>query len=252
LRGITKEDHYSMHTESTSVLAFAPRSRSWQHRRAATCVRVGLAVAIACAPVTVALAQSPQNAKSPQTSSTTQTRQNAGQRQAAPGRLVVPVSATLAGAETPSVEAGTSAVTGTFAIQRFARTTDDAVAAVGTLTLTVTDASTTSTRAIITQAAMPVARSTGIATPAPAVTASPSTGPTTTACETVRLVLDAIEIAPMGVAVEIARVNVDVTALPGVGERLPTLLCEVANQISGTTAPAELVTTLNGLLDMLG
>jgi hypothetical protein len=251
LRGITKEDHHSMHTESTSVLAFAPRSRSWQHRRVATCVGVGLAAAIACAPVTVALAQSPQSAKSPQTSSTTQTRQNAGQRPATPGRLVVPVSATLAGAETPSVEAGTSAVTGTFAIQRFARTTDDAVAAVGTVTLTITDASTTSTRTIITQAAMPVARSTEIATPAPAPTASTSTGPTT-ACETVRLVLDAIDIAPMGVAVEIERVNVDVTALPGVGERLPTLLCEVANQISGTTAPADLVNTLNSLLDMLG
>jgi len=37
----------------------------------------------------------------------------------------------------------------------------------------------------------------------------------TTACETLRLVLDAMAIAPLGDAVQIERVNVDVTATPG-------------------------------------
>jgi hypothetical protein len=223
---------------STSVLAFT------------RCVRAGLAVAIACAPVTAALAQGTQSQKTP-TSSTNQTRQTEGQRQATPGRLVVPVAGALAGSGATTVDsaAAASTVTGTFAIQRFARTTEDAVAAVGTLTLTFTDTATDASRTIITQAAMPVARSTETASSAQS---SAATTPSTQACETLRLVLDGIAIAPLGVAVQIERVSVDVTAMPGVGERLQALLCEVTSQIGGTAAPADLVSTLNALLDMLG
>ncbi len=166
---------------------------------------------------------------------------------------MVPVTGTLAGAEAETPEVA-NAASGTFAIQRFARTPDDAVAAVGTLTLTFTHKSTDSTRTIITQAAMPLARSVEGATPAPAATGttSTSTSPATPACEAVRLVLDAITITPLGVAVNIERANVDVTALPGTGERLASLVCELTSQINGTQAPAELVNSLNALLDMLG
>ena len=236
-----------MITRSTSVPAFLSM-RSQRRRRLAACVNVGLALAVACAPATAALAQGRP------TTSTTQQRQTAGQRQATPGRLTVPVTGTFGSIDAPAADAAANAVTGTFAIQRFARTAENAVAAVGTLTLTSTDPSTSATRTIITQAAMPLARSTD--PPALASTADrPATSalsPTTMACETLRLVLDSIVIAPLGVSLQIERVNADVTATPGVGDRLPALLCEVASQLEGPTAPADVVNTLNTLLDMLG
>jgi hypothetical protein len=236
-----------MLTRSTSVPAFLSM-RSQRRRRLGACVSVGLALAVACAPATVALAQGTQ------TSSTNQQRQAAGQRQATPGRLTVPITGTFGSADAPSADAAANAVTGTFAIQRFARTAENAVAAVGTLTLTFSDPSTSAARTIITQAAMPLARSTDTSAPAPAADrpATTAISPTTMACETHRLVLDSIAIAPLGVSVQIERVNIDVTAMPGVGERLPAVLCEVASQLEGSTAPAEVVNSLNALLDMLG
>ena len=173
----------------------------------------------------------------------------------------MPVTGTVG---TTAAEAGqesaAATVAGSFAIQRFARTTEDAIAAVGTLSLTFTDQETNTARTVVTQAAMPLARSTDVATPpgssepsATSAAGTPSTtAPTTRACETLRLVLGSIGIAPLGVAVQIDRVNVDVTALPGVGERLSALLCDVTSQLAGTARPAELVTTLNALLDMIG
>jgi hypothetical protein len=236
-----------MLTRSTSVPAFLSM-RSQRRRRLAACINVGLAIAVACAPATAALAQGTQ------TSGPNQQRQTAGQRQATPGRLTVPVTGTFGSTDAPAADSAATAVTGTFAIQRFARTAENTVAAVGTLTLTFTDTSTSATRTIITQAAMPLARSTDAPASAPAADrpATSALSPTTTACETLRLVLDSIAIAPLGVSLQIERVNVDLTATPGVGERLPALLCEVASQLEGTTAPAEVVNTLNTLLDMLG
>jgi hypothetical protein len=238
-----------MLTRSTSVPAFLSM-RPQRRRRLAACINVGLAIAVACAPATAALAHGTQ------TSGPNQQRQTAGQRQATPGRLTVPVTGTFGSTDAPAADSAATAVTGTFAIQRFARTAENTVAAVGTLTLTFTDTSTSATRTIITQAAMPLARSTDAPAPASAPAADrPATSalsPTTTACETLRLVLDSIAIAPLGVSLQIERVNVDLTATPGVGERLPALLCEVASQLEGTTAPAEVVNTLNTLLDMLG
>ena len=259
---------------STSVLAFTPRPRH-RSRPAAACVRVALAAAIAGAPATAALAQSTQttptqaqngrtrSAPTP-TAESSLTRKIEGQRQLTPGRLVVPVTGTpgrtAATAADGREESAAAAVNGSFAIQRFARTTEDAVAAVGTLTLTFTDRTTNAARTIVTQAAMPLTRSADIAAPAgsnqPSAGGAPvtssATAPSTQACETLRLVLGSIDIAPLGVAVQIDRVDVDVTALPGVGERLGALLCDVTSQIAGTTPAAELVTALNALLDMLG
>ena len=233
-----------MFTRSTSVPPFLSK-RSQRRRRLAACVNVGLA--LACAPATAALAQGTQ------TSSTNPQRQTTSQRQATSGRLTVPVTGTFGSTDAPAADTAANAVTGTFAIQRFARTAENAVAAVGTLTLTYSDPSTSATRTIITQAARPLARSTDAPSPTPAVDRpAASISPIASACETLRLVLDTIAIAPLGVALQIERVNVDVTATPGMGERLPALLCEVAGQLAGATAPAEVVTALNTLLDTLG
>lgn len=235
LRGTTKEDHYSMRIGSTSVLA----------------------VAIACAPLTAALAQNSQTASSQNGNARTSTTpaQTAGstqarQRQFMPGRLVVPVTGT----------AGDAAVNGTFAVQRFARTDENGIAAVGTLTLTFTDQTTTTSRTLVTQSAMPLARSLDVALPTEAseqIAASAAAAPATTipsarACETLRLVLGAIDVAPLGLAVHVDQVTLDITAQPGLGERLGALLCEVTTELTGNAAPAQLVTTLNALLDVVG
>jgi hypothetical protein len=244
---------------STSI-PVRPRST-----RTAACIRIGLAATIACAPVTAVLAQSAPTrstqARDARTSSTptpttggNQTRQTDGQRQLTPGRLVVPVTGTLGTATAGTgggAEVAAETVNGTFAVQRFARTTEDAVAAVGTLTLTFTDQETKALRTIVTQAAMPVTRS-AESTPGTGSNEPPATTSNARACQTLRLTLGPIEIAPIGVAVQIDRTTVDITALPGLGERLAEALCSATSQIGGAARPAELLSTLNALLDMLG
>ena len=130
---------------------------------------------MASAPVTAALAESKQGAGNNSQSQGVGNNpqgQTQGQRRPTPGRLVVPVTGTLETSATPGTPTtpegdATAAptVAGTFAIQRFARTTEDAVAAVGTLTLTFTDPTTDAARTIITQVAMPLAKSGEITTP---------------------------------------------------------------------------------------
>ena len=158
---------------------------------------------------------------------------------------------------TPSASEGdlTAAptVAGTFAIQRFARTTEDAVAAFGTLTLTFTDPSTDAARTIITQVAMPLARFGETTTPTvPSPVGTNSQAAATPPCETLSLVLGPIDLNLLGVGVQIDEANVDLTVVQGAGERLRGLLCEVTDLIDRTTPPAELVNRLNSLLDMLG
>ena len=234
-----------MHTGSTSVLEFASRRRP---RRPAAIVRVGLAVAIACAPVTAALAQGTQ---APQKQNNQQGRTEA-QRQATPGRLTIPVAATV---ETPSATesrpdvdaAPAPPVTGSFSIQRFAPTTEDAVAAVGTLTLSLSTAEQDAPRTIVTQVAMTVARS-GDTTTGPQASAAA----TTQACQTLNLVLGPLDLPLLGLTVHLGQSNVALTVVPGAGERLGSLLCEVSEQIDGAARPADVVSTLNTLLDMIG
>jgi hypothetical protein len=229
-----------MHIGSTSVLAFPSRTR---FGGCAMIVRVGLAAAVACAPVTAALAQGTQ---APQNN---QQRQTESQRQPTPGRLIVPVTASLGTAATPTTPTAedaastpTPTVTGSFSIQRFARTTEEAVAAVGTLTLSLEDPSSNAPRTIVTQVAMPLARS-GDTTTAPA---------TSGACETLSLVLGPLDLNLLAVAVRLEQVNVELTVVQGAGERLGNLLCDATRLIDRAAAPAELVKTLNTLLDTIG
>ena len=248
-----------MHTGTTSVPEFASRTRSGAGD---TVVRVALAAAIACAPVTAALAQGTQAQRNNQQGQTN------GQRQPTPGRLTVPISGTLGTAATPATPAQTtpegvaeaaSTITGSFSIQRFARTTDDSVAAVGTLVLSLTDPASNAARTIITQVAMPVAKSDAATPGGAAGQPQPTVGatlqaatPTAEACETLTLVLEPPDLDLPGLAVQLDQANVDLTAVQGTGERMRNLLCEVTGLLGGAAGPAELVNRLNTLLDLLG
>lgn len=209
----------------------------------ATLVPLGLAAAIACAPVTSAFAQGIPAA---QGNSRAETQ---SQRQATPGRLVVPVTIDV-GAQAAAATA--APVTGTFAVQRFARS-DTGVAAVGTLTVSVTDPESSATRTIVTQIAMPIVRPGSSAESAdtpvgqsPQVVATPSE-----ACTTLTLALGAVDVELLGRTVHLERTPIDITAVAGANQ-LGTLLCQVAALLDSDTASAQLVTALNRLLDMLG
>ena len=244
-----------MHTGNTSVPRFASRTRSGTGD---TFVRVALAAAIACAPVTAALAQGTQTVRNNQQGQTN------GQRQPTPGRLTVPITGTLGTAATPTpgaVAAAASTVTGSFSIQRFARTTEDGVAAVGTLVLSFVDPASNAARTIVTQVAMSVAKSGGTTPPGGAADqAQPIVGATlqasapaaAEACGTLSLVLEPPNLDQPGLAVQLDQVNVNVTAVQGTAEQMRNLLCEVAGLVEGTAPPAELVNKLNTLLDVIG
>jgi len=251
-----------MHTGSTSVLEFASRIRACG---CATFVRVGLAAAIAGAPAAGALAQGTQAPRN------NQQRQTEGQRQPTPGRLVIPITGRLAAAATPTTPtptptapeaeaASTPTVTGSFSIQRFARTTEGAVAAVGTLTLSFPDPTSTAARTIITQAVMPLATSGDTAAPGDPETQPQPIGATPQAslpatpqgCDTLSLVLGSIELELLGLAVQLDEVNVDFAVMNGASTQLGNLLCDVTGLIDGAAPPAELVQTLNRLLDTIG
>jgi hypothetical protein len=234
-----------MHTGTTSVLEFTSRTRSGG---CATCVSIGLAAAIACAPVTVALAQGTPAARN------NQQGQTEAQRQPTPGRLIVPIAGTLGSAQAPApsasstqepVAAAAGPVTGSFAIQRFARTTEDAVAAVGTLTLSFTDPASNQERTIITQVAMPLAMSPNTASPG-------ATAATAQACGTLSLALGPLDLNLLGHAFQLERANVDLTVVQGAGDRLGSLLCDVTGQIDGGSRSADVIKTLNTLLDTIG
>jgi hypothetical protein len=239
-----------MHTGSTSVLEFGPRSRSGS----AIVARVGLAVAIACVPVTGAFAQETQAPSR----KTLQQGQTESQSRPA-GRLIVPITGTLAAASPATPPAAVQAdiapaVTGLFAIQRFARTTDGRVAAVGTLTLSFTDPASNKVRTVITPGAMPLDREGATGTPdeqpQPAGV-SPQASPSaiTQGCETMSLVLGGVDLDLPGRAIQLDDVNVDL--VQSAGERQGTQLCAIAGLMDGAR-PAELVKALNTLLDTMG
>ena len=192
-----------------------------------------IAGAIACASIAAALAQGTQPT---QTVANQQRQQNASQSASqSKARLTVPIIATVA-AQT---------INGTFAIHRFARTTNNGVAAVGILTLSVTDAKSDASRAIITRTTLPVTIADRAAT---------TTAAATQTCQSLGLVLGSIEIDPVGVAVQTNPVNVDVAAaLPSTtsDQRFNSQLCQVADLNQGA-GPADLATALNTLLEMIG
>lgn len=236
-----------MHTGSTSVLDCVSRTR---FGTSTTFVRVGLAVAIACAPSSGALAQGRQSPRN-----NNQQSEAGGQRQPTSGRLIVPITGSVGTAAmdtsaTPTEQEGDAAPTveGSFSIQRFARTTDGGVAAVGTLTLRSSGEATTAARAIIAPGAMPLALGGNTASPdderqgpLPAIAQG---------CETLSLVLDGVNLELPERVIQLDRVNVDFVR--GVGERHAALLCEIAGVIGAADRQPELVNMLNTLLDTLG
>jgi len=261
-----------MKTGSTSVLECASRTSA---RGYTTIALVAIATSVAFTLNASALAQGTQTPRN--------TQQTEGRGQPTSGRLIVPITGAADTAallpqtetptappettttpptpETPVVEAAaTPDMTGSFSIRRFARTTDDGIAAIGTLTMSVTDTTTNAARTVVTELAMPIARSSDSGTSIPADTEPQTTSSTSLAspsatalpCETLRLVLGPLQLDLLGNAVQLNEANLDIIAVPGASGPLRSLLCDVAGLMEGAAPPAQIVRRLNTLLDTLG
>jgi hypothetical protein len=189
--------------------------------------------------------------------------------------LTIPVKGTIGRTTTPTTPgsstpdestpssneaaAASPEATGTFSIQRFARTTEDAVAAVGTLTLSFEEGDG-GARTIVTQIAMPLERAGDTTTPGdegespvgngtrPERTGAQAAEP----CQTVSFVLGPVSFQVVGLSVQLEEVNLDLTTVQGVSEQVGTLLCNVSGSAQGAARSNEVITTLNKLLDLIG
>ena len=123
------------------------------------------------------------------------------------------------------------------------------MAAVGILTLSLTDPASNAARTIVTQVAMPVSRAGGEAAP-PAEPAAPPANAQAQACEALSLTLGAVDLEILGMTVRLDQVNLDL--VPRSSARLGMLLCGATSVIDNGAGPAEQMNILNTLLDAVG
>jgi hypothetical protein len=209
--------------------------------RSGTLLRAFLAGTLVISPMAGTIAQAQQ-------------REISDRGQSSKGTLSVPVSGTVRLDANP---AASSALTGTFAIQKFVRN-GDGVDAVGTLTASFTDPATNAVRTIVTQASLPVDRqASGGAAPAAEADADdvPVRGPAVAAqpaCDILHLVLGPLDLNLLGLRIQLNQVVLDITAVPGAGNLLGNLLCAIVGILDPPGPLGQLIALLNGLLALLG
>jgi hypothetical protein len=128
---------------------------------------------------------------------------------------------------------------GTFTLQRFVND-NGTVKAIGTIAGTVTDLAGTVVGTSLQTVAIPVAvgnTATGIAAIGTQAT-----------CPILHLDLGPLTLNILGLQIDLSRVVLDITAIPGAGNLLGNLLCAVANLLNDPTGLANL---LNQILDFL-
>lgn len=209
-------------------------------------LRCTLAAVLVASPITAAFAQQQGN-----------NGQGEREARASAAALSVPISGTVAAEATPQA---TSPLTGTFTIQRFARS-GNGIVAVGTLTASFTDPLTDAPRTLVTQASLPLDRGASgaqasAADAAEATDEVPLHGPAAVAlqpaCDILNLVLGPLDLNLLGLRIQLNQVVLDITAVPGAGNLLGNLLCAVAGLLDGPGPLARLVALLNQLLAILG
>lgn len=144
---------------------------------------------------------------------------------------------------------GTSAsgpVSGTFTIKQFANI-NNTLNAVGTLKINNT----------VTSVAIPVTAT----NPTTALSAANANfgnsnqqvtpAAAGASCPVLHLVLGPLNLNLLGLNVSLNQVVLDITAIPGAGNLLGNLLCDVAGLLNGTGALGQLVNTLNQILSSL-
>ena len=153
------------------------------------------------------------------------------------GNLSVPIVGTVDGV------AGT--LSGNFSISRFARA-DNQLVAIGTLSATVSDATGTILRTIVTPLVVPVTAS------AVSPAASASQVAIAATCPILHLELGPLDLDLLGLVVHLDQVVLDITAQSGAGNLLGNLLCAITGLLDPVGPLGQLVNLLNQLLDVLG
>lgn len=138
-------------------------------------------------------------------------------------------------------------VSGTFVVKTFANINNQ-LNAVGTLTIANTSTSvaipvTASTSGTLSSASVVLTHSDQAITADAAAAAAPS-------CPVLNLVLGPLNLNVLGLVVNLNQVNLNITAVPGAGNLLGNLLCDVANLLNPGSLN-NLVTILNQILASL-
>jgi hypothetical protein len=127
---------------------------------------------------------------------------------------------------------------GTFNLQRFANNNGQLVA-VGTIAGTVTDLAGNVVGSSLQTVAIPVTIPDATATGVQAAAVS---------CAILHLDLGPLNLNLLGLNIDLSRVVLDITAIPGAGNLLGNLLCAVTNLLNNPSGLAQL---LNQILDIL-
>jgi len=135
---------------------------------------------------------------------------------------------------------------GTFTLLRFA--TDDAgkLVAVGTIAGALTDASGQALGSAWQTVAMPVVVNGGGSAAQTAVIT-----PQAISCGILHLDLGPLSLNLLGLQVNLSRVVLDITAVPGAGNLLGNLLCAITGLLDGGGPLSQIAALLNQLLDLL-
>ena len=150
----------------------------------------------------------------------------------APRVAAVSSPAAQTGIQVPiNVNTAAGAFTGVFNLSRFV-VQNGQLAAVGTLTGTVTNAAGQTVGAIVRTLTIPVATITGT-------------------CDILHLELGPIDLNLLGLVVHVDKIVVDIDAQSGPGNLLGNLLCAVANLLNNNGPLANLVNLLNQILGQL-
>jgi hypothetical protein len=144
------------------------------------------------------------------------------------------VTSNVTGTFKNSDGAGTFA--GTFTPKKFS-VVNGTLEATGPLTGTLTNADGSTVGTVDETATMPVNTAAAAADPA--------------SCGILNLVLGPLNLNLLGLVVTLNQVHLNITAVPGVGNLLGNLLCDVANLLNGGGSLSEISTLLNEILALL-
>jgi hypothetical protein len=137
---------------------------------------------------------------------------------------------------------------GTFNLQRFVAANDQ-VLAVGTVAGTLTDMAGNVVGTTLQTVSIPVTVESGATSKSTAATtASSAAAAAAASCAILHLDLGPLHLNLLGLQVDLSRIVLDITAIPGAGNLLGNLLCGVANLLNNPSGLAQL---LNQILDIL-
>ena len=139
-------------------------------------------------------------------------------------------------------------VSGTFTIQRFARSQRQ-IFAVGTVVGSVASATPGgAARTFVTQVSLPLV----MPTDNNANAAAPSDVTALASCDILNLVLGPLDLNLLGLEIHLNQVILDIVAVTGAGNLLGNLLCAITGLLDGGGALAQIVSLLNSVLALLG